>query len=115
VQATRLPDGKILAPFTITSGGTHGEGMTELAPGDPGYDTWDTWLKAQEQPGPGSWTVTGQLGGKTVTLKWDDGITGWPRAALERAAEAMAAGEVMLDDGPGLLAWLQGQGFRAAG
>jgi hypothetical protein len=115
VQVTRLPNGRISAPFTIASGGTRGEGMADLAPGDPGYAAWDAWLKAREEPGPGSWTVTGRLGGKTVTLRWDDGITGWPQAALEQAMAAMAAGEVTLDDGPGLLAWLQGQGFREAG
>jgi hypothetical protein len=115
VLVTRLPDGRISAPFTVTSGdGTTGEGMTELAPGDPGYGAWDAWLKTQEKTGPGSWTATGHLGGHAVTLKWDDGITGWPQDALEWAAEAMDAGQVMLDDGPGLLAWLQGQGFHAA-
>jgi hypothetical protein len=47
--ATRLPDGRINAPvtFTGTIGGqqAHGEGRADLAPGDPGYDEWDAWLK----------------------------------------------------------------------
>lgn len=53
MSAERTPDGKIIAPATFVKDSDDGgqawaEGQVTLSPGDPGYDTWDEWLKLSE-------------------------------------------------------------------
>ncbi len=41
----RLPNGHLVVPGRFESpDGTVGDGMVELAPGDPGYEVWDAYL-----------------------------------------------------------------------
>ena len=63
--------------------------------------------------GTGAWSVTGTLPGArtAITLAWAGGLAGWPPNALAWAVDAMDAGQVTLDDGAALLAWLTAQGF----
>lgn len=49
MQAERLPNGKILAPKRAEgANGLVGDGMLEIGPDDPDYNTWDTWLRRTE-------------------------------------------------------------------
>lgn len=112
----RLPDGRIRIPARAETGGTIGDGMTDIDPGDPRYADYDAYLAAQEaDPSTGPpWAVAGEIPdtGERVTLRWDGGITGWPSDALDWAVAAADEGHVQLDDGARLHSWLLTQGFR---
>lgn len=49
MQAKRLSNGHILAPRRAEGpGGIIGDGLYDYAPGEPGFKTWDDYLKAWE-------------------------------------------------------------------
>ncbi len=49
----RLPNGHLVVPGVFEGpGGIVGEGMVELAPGDPDYEVWDAWLRRRQAAGP---------------------------------------------------------------
>jgi hypothetical protein len=112
----RLPDGRIRIPARAETGGTIGDGMTEIGPGDPRYADYDAYLATLEAAvgGDPSWTVAGEIPdtGEQVTLQWNGGVTRWPADALDWAIAAADEGLVQLDDGPRLHAWLLSQEFR---
>lgn len=48
-QPERLPDGKIRVPRRADPGNGSrliADGLITLGPGDPGYQAWDAWLRA---------------------------------------------------------------------
>lgn len=44
-EPVRNPDGTITVPSTLVSGDITGDGVVTLSVGDPGYDSWDHWIR----------------------------------------------------------------------
>jgi hypothetical protein len=52
MMPTWLPDGRIQVPKRAEGPGIIGDGVEELAPGDPGYAEAEKWLLERDQPKP---------------------------------------------------------------
>jgi hypothetical protein len=108
-------DGTLRVPFAVHTEDGHGDGVRTVGPGDPSWPIWHEWfaVRAAGPPVGDVWAVTGMIPDTyaQVKLAWRDGIDGWDPDALDWAIQAAGEGLVQLDDGPGLHAWLLGQGF----
>lgn len=45
MNATRLQNGNLLIPLRAETGDVVGDGLVEVAPGDPRYQEWDDYLR----------------------------------------------------------------------